>query len=135
MDNKGMTLTAMIRSFVQYAVGAILAAAPVLAALNWVTDNVGIPINTDAWRVWLEGLAFAFIVGLLMKLGEKFPWINKIMSLGRSGSSPVYVPAGDTTVGATVTPAEGTTVFTESGTGAPAPQVFEEGEPPRHLRP
>lgn len=126
MDNTGMTLTAMIRSFVQYAVGAILAAAPVIAVLNWLTVEVGIPINNNAVRVWIEGVVFALIVGLLIKLGEKFPWINKVISLGRSGSSPVYVPAGDVTVAATVTPAEGTTVFTESGTGEAAPPVFED---------
>lgn len=133
MNNSGMTLTAMIRSFVQYGVGSILAAAPVLAALQWVTEEVGIPVDSGAARLWLEGVVFALIVGALMKLGEKFPWINRIMSLGRSGSSPVYVPAGDTTVSATVTPTEGTTVFTESGTGPAAPTVYE--EQPRHLRP
>lgn len=125
MENKGMTLTAMLRSFSQYAVGAILAAAPVMAALNWITEEVGIPVDTGAAALWLEGVVFALVVGLLIKLGEKFPWINQVMSLGRSGSSPVYVPAGDTTVAATVTPAEGTTVFTETGTGEAAPPVFE----------
>jgi hypothetical protein len=125
-----MTLTAMVRSFVQYAVGAILAAAPVMAALNWVTEEVGIPVDTAAIRVWVEGLVFALVVGLLIKLGEKFPWINNVISLGRSASSPVYVPAGDTTVAATVTPAEGTTVFTEEGEGQPAPPVFEENPKP-----
>lgn len=124
-----MTLTAMVRSFVQYAVGAILAAAPVMAALNWVTEEVGIPVDASAIRVWVEGVVFALVVGLLIKLGEKFPWINKVVSLGRSGSSPVYVPAGDVTVAATVTPAEGTTVFTEEGVGAPAPPVFENKPP------
>lgn len=124
-----MTLTAMVRSFVQYAVGAILAAAPVMAALNWVTEEVGIPVDASAIRVWVEGVVFALVVGLLIKLGEKFPWINKVVSLGRSGSSPVYVPAGDVTVAATVTPAEGTTVFTEEGEGALAPPVFENKPP------
>lgn len=126
MNNSGMTLTAMIRSFVQYGVGAILAAAPVTAALRWVTDEVGIPVDSGAAAAWLEAVVFALVVGLLIKLGEKFPIVNKIMSLGRSGSSPVYVPSGDVAVGATVTPDAGTTVFTETGTGEPAPPVFEE---------
>ena len=126
MENTGMTFTAMVRSFVQYAVGAILAAQPVVMGLNWLTEKVGFSVDTGAVRTWLEAAIFALIVGALVKLGQKFPFLNQLISLGRSASSPVYVPAGDTTVAATVGPAEGTTVFTEEGMGAPAPTTYEE---------
>lgn len=132
MDNTGMTLTAMIRTFSQYVVIAIFASNPVITGINWVTEKVGVPVDTGAARVWLEGVLFALIVGILTKLGQKFPFINQLFSWGRSGSSPVYVPTGDTTIAATITPAEGTTVFTEAGTGSLAPPVYE--EEPRHLR-
>lgn len=125
MENTGMTFTAMVRSFVQYAVGAMLAAQPVVMGLNWLTEKVGFSVDTGAVRAWLEAFIFALIVGALVKLGQRFPLLNQLMSLGRSASSPVYVPAGDTTVAATVEP-EGTTVFTEEGTGVPAPTTYEE---------
>lgn len=128
MENTGMTFTAMIRSFVQYVVAAVLSLGPVLAAIDFLITEVKIPIDKTVITVALEGLVFSLVVGGLIKLGTKFPWINKFMSFGRSGSSPVYVPAGDVSVGATVTPI-GTTVFTESGTGIEAPPVFEEKPP------
>lgn len=130
MENTGMTLTAVLRSFVQYVVAAVLSLAPVITAVDFLLDEVKIPIDRTVLAVTLEALVFSAVVGGLMKLGTKYPWVNKIMSFGRSGSSPVYVPAGDISVGATVTPSEGTAVFTEGGTGPAAPPVFEE-EPPR----
>lgn len=125
MENTGMTLTAMVRSFVQYVVGAIFAAGPIVMGVNWLTEKVGVPVDVGVIRTWLEAVIFALVVGGLMKLGQKFPFVNQLISLGRSSSSPVYVPAGDTTVAATVA-AEGTTVFTEEGMGAPAPTTYEE---------
>lgn len=129
MENTGMTLTAILRSFVQYVVAAVLSLAPVLAVVDFLINEVKIPIDRMVLAVTLEAIVFSAVVGGLSKLGNKFPWINKFMSFGRSGSSPVYVPAGDVTVGATVTPAAGTTVFTEGGTGPAAPPVFEDQPP------
>lgn len=130
MENTGMTLTAMLRSLVQYVVAAVLSLAPVVTAVDFLIDEVKMPIGRGVLAVALEGFVFAAVVGGLMKLGTKYPWVNKVMSFGRSGSSPVYVPAGDVSVGATVTPSAGTTTFTEGGTGPAAPPVFED-EPPR----
>lgn len=129
MENTGMTFTAMLRSFVQYIVAAVLSLGPVVAVIDFLVNEVKIPVDGMVIAVALEGFVFSLVVGGLVKLGTKYPWVNRIMSFGRSGSSPVYVPAGDTTVAATTTPATGTTVFTESGTGPAAPPVFEE-EPP-----
>lgn len=129
MNNTGMTWTAMLRSFVQYVVAAVLSLGPVVVAINWLIDEVKLPIDRTVIAVALEAVVFSAVVGGLMKLGTKYPWVNKIMSFGRSGSSPVYVPAGDISVGATVTPGAGTAVFTEEGTGRAAPPVFED-EPP-----
>lgn len=124
-----MTLTAMLRSFVQYVVAAVLSLGPVLAVIDFLINEVKIPFDKTFITVALEGLVFSLVVGGLVKLGTKYPWINKVMSFGRSGSSPVYVPAGDVSVGATVTPGAGTAVFTETGTGVKAPPVFEEDPP------
>jgi len=124
--NQGMTLTAMIRSFVQYGVGAILASAPVMWILDAVTNEVGIPINVGAVRAWIEAAVFALVAGGLIKLGERFPVVNQIMSMGRSGSSPAYVPSGDTAVVATVSPEGGTTVYTEG------PDTETDSDEPRY---
>lgn len=126
MENTGMTFTAMLRGFVQYIAAAVLSLAPVIAIIDFLINELAVPINPVVLAVTLEAILFSVISGGLIKLGDKYPWVNKAMSFGRSGSSPIYVPAGDVSVGATVTPSEGTTVFTESGTGDAAPPVFEE---------
>lgn len=136
MNNSGMTLTQMIRGFSQYVAAAVLSLPFVVNAVDYLVTNLNVPFNATAVALVLEGILFSLISGGLGWAGQKYPLVNWLLSWGRSGSGPVYVPAGDVAVGATVTPAEGTTVFTESGTGAAAPRVFEE-EPPagRHLAP
>jgi hypothetical protein len=119
-----MNGTLMIRSFVQYVVTAVLSLAPVIAAVNWLVDVAKVPINEMVLAGGLEAILFALIVGALNKWGEKWPLINKFLSLGTSASGPAYVKPGETAAAITVTE-KGTQVYTESGTGAPAPATFE----------
>lgn len=121
----GMTFTAALRNFSQYVVAAIFASAPVLTALRWVGESVGVPVDETWIRRTLEAIVFSALSAAMIWLGNKFPIVNWLMSFGRSGSSPVYVPSGDVTVAASVT-TEGTQVFTETGTGEAAPPTFEE---------
>lgn len=120
-----MNVTLMIRSFVQYVVSALLSLAPVIAAVNWLVNEAKVPVDKMVLAAGLEALLFALVVGALNKWGEKWPMINKILSLGTSASGPAYVKPGETTAAITVTK-EGTQTYTESGTGAPAPTTFEE---------
>lgn len=84
-----MTLTAVIRTAAQ-------AAAAWLIGIAWIADLVaalndaGLEINATV----LEGVIFtgllAIITALVNWAGQRWPWVNKVFSFGRSTASANY---------------------------------------------
>ena len=79
-------INAGIRTAVQSGVAFLIA---------WAGSTLG--ADLAEYSTALEGFLFALLTGavalLLNKLGQKFEWINKLMSLGFSGGAVEYSTA------------------------------------------
>lgn len=88
---KSMVWIAVIRTMVQSLLALGLATAVGTQIVDGL-QSIGIPFNET---VIVETVA-VFLLGLVVLvvnwLGPKFAWINKVMSLGLSRTSPAYVP-------------------------------------------
>lgn len=82
-----MILTAVIRSLVQFAFTKLLA-LPVVSQLLEFTG-----LDVTALQDWLTAFLFGAVVSVVNALGQRYPIINSIVSLGRANQGPVYVQA------------------------------------------
>lgn len=89
---RNMTGIAIVRTIVQYALAAVMTSTFGATAVTFLTESVGLEIDTEwivnATSVFLLGV----VVGLVNKFGKNFAWINKVISLGLSRTGPAYVP-------------------------------------------
>lgn len=112
-----MALTALIRSIVGYLLAWLLATPPAAALLGWLTDTAGWRFDVDRATGWLTVLLYGVVVYVGNKLGSRWGFINQILSLGRAKSAPVYIPNGQESVTATVTPPGAQTMVTVEDSG------------------
>lgn len=89
---QNMTLTAVVRTLVQWVISRALASAFGTAFVMFVTDELG--LNLDI--AWVSNTATLLILGIVVALvnrfGKHFAWINQFISLGLSRTGPGYVP-------------------------------------------
>lgn len=115
-----MALTAMLRTFIITAVGL---------GLGWLAQKLGLEgLDLKGAAEVIGSLATVFLAGgfawVVNKLGSRFPILNQIVSLGRSKSPSIYVPAAADTVTATLTPPGDQTItaaVAPDGARIPAP--------------
>lgn len=90
---------------------------------TWLADKLpGVEIDVAAVSLWVVGFITTFgggfVAWALNKLGSRFPWINTVLSWGRSKAPSLYIPKQAESIEATITPpGEQTRVLatTESG--------------------
>ena len=86
-----MTVRDVLISAAKTAIQVAVAAAITWAtpALDWIADQ-GVEVD----RSVLEAAAFAVLVGLVAaavnEAGRRWPWINRILSLGLADKPPTY---------------------------------------------
>ena len=76
---------AAIRTAVQALVGGAVA-----AAAGWLGGKLGIEIDTAAITEVIVLVIIGLVTWGLNALGERFPVINRIISLGASPATPSY---------------------------------------------
>jgi hypothetical protein len=87
-----MTGTAIVRTFVQWGLAKLLASAFGVAAVTFLTEQIGFEINREALTNGVTALLMAGVIWAVNHYGKRFAWINKIVSLGLSRTGPAYVP-------------------------------------------
>lgn len=115
-----MALTAAIRSVL---IG--LLAALVGTAAAWLSATLGVEIGPeDQLKLVLFVVTFVMTFGsgvvayVVNKLGNKYPIVNQIMSLGRAKTGAMFVPNNKESVTATATESGNNTHITvESAAG------------------
>lgn len=87
-------VTAVIRSLVQAIVSAALSSAWGITAATWLNDTLGLTFTEEQVTGAAFGVVFAGVVWLTNYLGKRWPWVNRVISLGSSGSPAIYDQGG-----------------------------------------
>ena len=118
------TLTAVVRTFVQWGLAKIMASAFGVGVVTFLAEELGFTITEDQ-RAWIVNGTTALLMGgvvfLVNKFGKRFAIINKIVSLGLSRTGPAYVPNAADAVVSTAKEGETDTVDTITTIDVPPP--------------
>lgn len=92
---QNMTLTAVVRTFVQWGIAKALSSAFGVAVITFLATEVGITVGEEQ-KAWIANIATGLLMGIVVTLvnqfGKHFAWINQFISLGLSRTGPGYVP-------------------------------------------
>lgn len=109
---KNMTLTAVVRTVMQWGIGKLIALPVGAALIAFVVDELGWNIDEAFLVNGATALTIAGVVWLANKYGKKYPWINQILSWNLSRTGPGYVPNEADAVIVTANPSGTDTVRT-----------------------
>ncbi len=86
-----MTVRDVVVAAVRTAVQVVVAAAVTWATpiLDWVADQ-GVTVDRSALEAGAFAVLVAVVTGLVNEAGRRWPWINRILSLGLDTNPPSY---------------------------------------------
>ena len=90
-----MSLTAALRSLMIWLISYLLS---LIVQKTGLTGIIDIEATAETIGVVLTGVITGLVAYGVNKLGNKYPWINQVLSFGRSKTGAMFVPAGERSV-------------------------------------
>ena len=106
-----MALTAALRSLM---IGLISALLTMIAQKTGLTDLFDIPATAEAIGSALTVAVTGLVAYWANKLGNKYPWVNWVLSFGRARTGAMFIPAGEESILVVSTPTGEPTAVTSS---------------------